>query len=541
MLSTMGDVELGIRMVFDHGRTVHARSEVITFDGTGTKRITFAALADRSLQLANALRGLGITGDERVATLMFNCQEHQEAYFAVPLMGAVLHTLNFRLHPDQMAYIVNHADDRVIIFEGFLAPILFNVLDRLPNVRALIMVGDAPEGTVVPEGVLRYEELIAGQPTTFDFPDIPERSAGAMCYTSGTTGDPKGVVYSQRSMFLHAFGFLANFTANQDDRILAIVPMFHVNAWGLPYAAWLAGADLLMPGRFLQAEPLSRFMAAEPPTLSAGVPTVWSDVLRFAETNPIDFTRLREIIVGGSAVPASLIANFKERHGVTITQAWGMTETSPLGASAVPPRGASPEDELKYRSKTGRPLAGISLRIVDEDGNELPHDGTSVGELEAIGPWVTSSYYRDPAEEKFQVDSTGRKWLRTGDVASIDPEGYLQITDRSKDVIKSGGEWISSVELENALMGHPAIAEAAVVAVPDSRWDERPMACVVVRQGATVTAQELAAYLEGKVAKWWIPERWSFIAEVPKTSTLKFDKKVLRARHANGELEVNQL
>ena len=541
MLSTVGDVELGIGLIFEHGRTVHARSEVVTFDGTAVSRITFAALADRVGQLANALRALGIEGDDRVGTLMFNRQEHQEAYFAIPCMGAVMHTLNFRLHPDQFTYVVNHADNRVIIFEGFLAPVLLAVRDRLPNVRALIMVGEAPEGVTVPPDVLRYEDLLAAQPTTFEWPTIAERNAAAICYTSGTTGDPKGVVYSHRSMYLHALGFLANFEVSQEDRILAIVPMFHVNAWGLPYAAWFTGADLLMPARFLQAEPLCRFLALEPPTMSAGVPTVWADVLRFSETHDVDFSRLNQIIVGGSAVPVSLIENFQQRHDVKIIQAWGMTETSPLGAIAVPPRHTPVADQLRYRAKTGRPMAGVSLRIVDEDAKVLPNDGVAVGELQAYGPWVTSSYLHDPAPEKFQTDERGRVWLRTGDVASIDAEWYVQITDRAKDVIKSGGEWISSVDLENALMGHPAIAEAAVVAVPDAKWDERPMACIVARDGATVTPAELAAFLDGRVAKWWIPERWTFIAEVPKTSTLKFDKKVLRARHAAGELAVTDI
>jgi fatty-acyl-CoA synthase len=308
---------------------------------------------------------------------------------------------------------------------------------------------------------------------------------------------------------------------------------------GACHTGFLAGCDLLMPGRFLQAEPLSRFMATEPPTFSAGVPTVWNDLLRFAETNPdkIDFSSLRNVVVGGSAVPASLIEQFRIRHGVQITQAWGMTETSPIGAVSYPPRKTKPEDELKYRAKTGRPIGGAQIRIVDDNGNVLPHDGIAVGEIEALGPWVTSSYFRVDAADKFHSDGT-QTWLRTGDVGSIDSLGYIQITDRAKDVIKSGGEWISSVDLENTLMGHPSVAEAAVVAVPDDKFDERPLACVVLKDGDTVTFDELVQYLDGKVAKWWIPERWAIIAEVPKTSTLKFDKKVLRARYNDGHLSV---
>ncbi len=541
MDSTMGDVELGVAMILEHGRTVYPGSKVVTFTGEGVRTATFAEVADRSAQLAHGLRSLGIDADQRVGTLLFNCQEHQEAYFAVPAMGAVLHTLNFRLHPDQLAYIVGHADDRVIIFEGFLAPVLLPLRPRLTTVTHYVMVGDAPPGVEVPADVIRYEDLLAGRPTTFAWPRIPERSAAAMCYTSGTTGDPKGVVYSHRSTFLHSLSFIGVGQLTEKDRALAIVPMFHVNAWGMPYACWFAGTDLLMPSRFLQADPLSRFMAAEPPTFSAGVPTVWGDLLRWADANQPDWSSIRNVVVGGSAVPASLIEGFRTRHGLQITQAWGMTETSPLGAMALPPRGTAPDDELRYRTKTGRPLAGITLRIVDDSGVPLPHDGVAMGEIQAIGPWVTASYHGDPAPEKFQVDPDGSVWLRTGDVATIDAEGYLQITDRAKDVIKSGGEWISSVDLENTLMGHPAVAEAAVVAVPDAQWDERPLACVVVKEGMSVTADELAAFLQERVAKWWVPERWSFIDEVPKTSTLKFDKKVLRAKHGAGGLDVTTL
>ena len=514
-----------------------ADSEVVTFAGDSVRRASFAELGARTAQLAHALADLGVAPPDRVGTLLFNGQEHEEAYFAVPCMGAVLHTLNFRLHPDQLAWVANHAEDSVIICEGFLIPQLLAIIERLPLLRHVVVVGDVPAGVDVPSTFHSYESLVAGRPTDYPWPDVDERSAAAMCYTSGTTGDPKGVVYSHRSTVLHAMAFMALTSLTLADRVLTIVPMFHVNAWGMPYAGWLAGADLLMPSRFLQAEPLARFMAAEPPTLSAGVPTVWSDLLRYAESNSVDFSTLREVIVGGSAVPASLIEGFRTRHGVRITQAWGMTETSPIGALARPPRGAKPEDELRYRTKTGRPVGGVKIRIVDDDGTVLPKDGVAVGEIEAIGPWVTAAYHGVDAPEKFHDDESGR-WLRTGDVGSIDSEGYIQITDRAKDVIKSGGEWISSVELENELMGHPSVAEAAVVGVPDDRWDERPMACVVLREGANATAAELAEFLAGRVAKWWVPERWTFIAEVPKTSTLKFDKKVLRGRHERGELTV---
>lgn len=539
--STMGDVDLSLRTILDHGSTVFGDSRVITFHGDSTSSATFAEVGARSHRLAHALRSLGIGHGDRVGTLMFNIQTHEEAYFAVPSMGAVLHTLNFRLHPEQLAWVINHADDQVIICEAFLLPALLAIREHLGGVRHVIVVGTPPPGTDVPSEVIDYDQLLAAQPTSsYPWPDVPERAAAAMCYTSGTTGDPKGVVYSHRSSFLHAMSFVGLASLTVKDRVLTIVPMFHVNAWGMPYAGFLAGCDLLMPGRFLQAEPLSRFMAMEPPTFSAGVPTVWNDLLRHAETNPVDFSTLRNVVVGGSAVPASLIENFRTRHGVQITQAWGMTETSPIGAVAYPPRGVSGAEELPYRVRTGRPIGGVTIRIVDDNNNVLPHDGLAVGEIEAIGPWVTASYFNVDAPDKFHVDN-GRTWLRTGDVGSIDKYGYIQITDRAKDVIKSGGEWVSSVDLENSLMGHPSVQEAAVIGVPDERFDERPLACVVLRDGHLPDFSDLARFLEDKVAKWWIPERWATIAEVPKTSTLKFDKKVLRARYSAGELDVTTI
>jgi fatty-acyl-CoA synthase len=536
--STMGDVDLSLRTILDHGSSVFGDANVVTFHGDHSTIATFAEVGARAHRLAHALKGLGIQPSERVGTLMFNIQTHQEAYFAVPSMGAVLHTLNFRLHAEQLAWVINHAENQVIICEGFLLSTLLAIRPLLTTVKHIVVTGATPAGVDVPTDVIDYDQLLSAQTNaSFPWPDIPERSAAAMCYTSGTTGDPKGVVYSHRSTFLHALSFVGIASLTPSDRVLTIVPMFHVNAWGMPYAGFLAGCDLLMPGRYMQAEPLSRFMAEHPPTFSAGVPTVWNDLLRYAETNPVDFSTLRNVVVGGSAVPASLIENFRTRHGVQITQAWGMTETSPIGAVAYPPRGVKGADELKYRVKTGRPTGGVQIRIVDDNGVALPHDGVAVGELEALGPWVTSSYFKVDAPDKFHVDN-GKTWLRTGDVGSIDSLGYVQITDRAKDVIKSGGEWISSVDLENTLMGHPAIAEAAVVSVPDDKFDERPLACIVFRDGSSATFDELAIYLDGKVARWWIPERWAAIIEVPKTSTMKFDKKVLRARYGDGELTV---
>jgi fatty-acyl-CoA synthase len=537
MQSTMQDFPLTLPMIFHHGRRVYADSQVVTVEAEGSRRASFREVADRACQLAHALAGLGVRPGERVGTFCWNNQEHLEAYLAVPCMGAVLHTLNIRLFPEQLAYVINHAEDRVVIVDDSLVPLLARVLSELKSVEHLVVVGrgdaSALEGGAAK--LHRYEELIAGQPTDYSFPEIDERSAAAMCYTSGTTGNPKGVAYSHRSSVIHAFGVVSGavLALNESDRILSIVPMFHANAWGLPHACWMVGADFILPDRFLQAEPLCRIIAQERPTVSGAVPTIWNEVLRYAEGRDVDFSSFRRVLCGGSAVPRALMEAFEQRHGVEIIQGWGMTETSPLGAAAVPPRGTPPEEAMDWRVKTGRIIPGIQLRIVDDQGQELPWDGKAVGEIEAAGPWVTASYYLDDDPQKFHDG-----WLRTGDVGSIDPRGFVQITDRAKDVIKSGGEWISSVDLENELMGHPEVIEAAVVGVPDPRWDERPLACVVRKEGSTVNAEDLRAYLESRVAKWWLPERWTFIDEVPKTSVGKFDKKVLRARYAEAALEV---
>jgi len=543
--STMQDFPLTVGMIFRHGCTVHGASQVVTFEGDHTRRATFAEVGERVIRLATALRGLGIASGDRVGTFGWNTQEHLEAYFGIPCLGAVLHTLNIRLFPEQLVYIVNHAADRVVIVDDNLVSALARIAGKLETVEHYLVVGDGDASELVAAvpgaEVHRYEEVIAAaDPSTFAFPEVDERSAAAMCYTSGTTGNPKGVVYSHRSTFLHSMavttGSAVAYTWN--DRVLPIVPMFHANAWGTPYAAWMVGSDLLLPGRFLQAEPLARFIASERPTCSCAVPTIWADLLRYGETNDLDLSSLRHVTCGGAAVPRSLLERFQERFGVRIIQGWGMTETSPLAALGHPPRGVEPgtPEDLDWRAVTGRVLPGIELRIVADDGAVLAWDGESVGEIQVRGPWVTASYYGDPSPEKFD-----HGWLRTGDIASVTHNGYIRITDRAKDVIKSGGEWISSVELEGQLMAHPDVAEAAVIAVPDTRWDERPLACVVRTTGAQVTAQELHAFLGQRIARWQLPERWTFIAEIPKTSVGKFDKKVLRAQYADGALTVEEI
>ncbi len=539
MQSTMQDFPLTISMIFNHGRAVWANSECVTYMGDGSRRATFSQIADRAEQLAAALARLGVQQGDRVGTFCWNSQEHLEAYFAIPCMGAVMHTLNLRLFPDQLTYVVNHAEDKVIIVDDTLIPLLARVVAELKTVEHIIVVGSGDAsalGANVTAKIHRYDELLAAETPGFDWPAIEEGAAAAMCYTTGTTGDPKGVVYSHRSTVMHTFGSGWGLTITEADRVLPIVPMFHANAWGLPYVCWASGASFVMPARFLQAEPLAKLIADEKVTFAGAVPTIWNDVLRYAETNPVDFSTMTRVVCGGSAVPRALIEAFEKRHGVRIIQGWGMTETSPLAALAIPPVNVTGEDEFAWRAKTGRAVAGVEIRITGDDGTVLPWDGESVGEIEIRGPWITASYYLDDAPEKFHDG-----WLRTGDVAKMEPNGFIQITDRAKDVIKSGGEWISSVEVENLLMGHPDVVEATVVGVPDERWDERPLACVVLKEGATPDADALRTFLADKVAKWWLPERWTFVAEIPKTSVGKFDKKVLRAKHAAGELDVEEL
>jgi fatty-acyl-CoA synthase len=566
------DFPLNLHHVRRRMRDVHPQTEVVTLtggDGMASVRASFAEISARVDRLARALGRLGIEPGDRVGTFAWNNQRHFELYIAVPCVGAVLHTLNVRLFAEQLVYIVNHAEDRVIFVDDSLVPLLEQLAPKLSGVEHYILLGNSdrtqsgdPLQTTLPN-VLRYEDLLrdaagteletgtaAGTGTAtgtgaatatvepFAYPEIDERQAASLCYTSGTTGNPKGVLYSHRSVCLHATAslFVDNLGLSRRDRALVIVPMFHVNAWGIPYAAALSGADLLMPDRFLQAEPLSRAIERERPTVAGCVPTIFADLLRYADAHEVDLSSLTHAVCGGSAVPRQLMKDFEERHGVRIFQGWGMTETSPVVTFCEPAEDPERGRDERYwdeRALQGKPLPWTELRLVDDDGSEVAWDGESTGEIQVRGPWIAARYFDDPSgDEKFDSG-----WLRTGDIAAIDEHAFVRITDRSKDVIKSGGEWISSVELENEVMAHPDVIEAAVIAKPDERWSERPLCCVVLREGAQTSAEELVEHLNGRVAKWWLPDEFAFVAEVPKTSVGKFDKKVLRGALMEGTLE----
>jgi acyl-CoA synthetase (AMP-forming)/AMP-acid ligase II len=500
-----------VRGIAERAEQLFSAREVVSVTATGIERSTYGEVVERARRLASALHELGIRPGDRVATFGWNSRRHLELYLAVPSMGAVLHTLNIRLFEDDLRYIVRHAEDRVIFLDASLADRML----RFEGVEHEVLMPDADQQR---DGALDYETLIASGDPTFEFPDLDENAAAAMCYTSGTTGLPKGVVYSHRSTVLHSL--LTNQAdgpgLRERDTVLPIVPMFHANAWGLPYAAAMAGSRLVMPGPRMEPADLARLITDEQVTFAAAVPTIWQGIAQL-EPRP-DISSVERLVSGGSAVPESLMRIFDERFGVPIIQAWGMTETSPMASVCrVPPDGPEGEAAYALRALQGRVVPFVEFRVDEQAG----------GELEVRGPTIASAYYNDESgAEKFTEDG----WLRTGDVAEIEDGGFIKLIDRTKDLVKSGGEWISSVELENAIMAHPQVLEAAVVAVPDERWSERPCACVVRRDGSDLDENGLREFLRDKVAKWWLPERVEFIAEVPKTSVGKFDKKVLRAQ-----------
>jgi fatty-acyl-CoA synthase len=536
----MQDRPLTLDGFVERAERLSPNKEIVTATVGGVERVTHGQWADRTRRLASVLDTLGVSADGRVATFAWNTARHLELYFAAPCSGRVLHTLNIRLFPEQVTYIVNHAQDEVIFVDRSLLGLLAPLVPTFSTVRHLVVMEDgAPVADL--EGldgveVLDHETLLAAEPPA-EFRVDDELRAASMCYTSGTTGNPKGVVYTHRSTYLHTMAamFADSVGVSESDVILPVVPMFHANAWGLAHAGVAAGSTLVMPGPNMVPAALAGLIESERVTLAAGVPTIWMGVL--PELAGRDTSALRVIPCGGSAVPKALSEAYRAQVGLPILQAWGMTETSPVAsvANVVSWLADGTDDELAdLRATQGRPLVGVQLRIADQEtGAELPWDGTSRGELQAAGPWITASYHDDPrSPESFTDDG----WLRTGDVAVITPDGYVRIVDRTKDVVKSGGEWISSVELENEIMAHPAVAEAAVVGVPHPKWSERPLACVVVAPDAELTAEELIEFLDGRVAKWWLPDDVVFIDEVPKTSVGKFSKKDLRDRFADHVL-----
>jgi len=538
MQGTMQDRPLALPLIFERAERFFGSKGITTADATVARtRRTYADWADRTRRLGGVLDQLGISADGRVATFAWNTANHLELYFAAPCTGRVLHTLNLRLFPEQLTYIVNHAEDEVIFIDRSLLGLIGPLLPTFTTVRHLVVMDDGAP-TPMPEGheFLDYEELLAAaEPVEWDVTD--EHRAASMCYTSGTTGNPKGVVYTHRSTYLHTMAAMLADTigACESDVILPVVPMFHANAWGLAHAAVASGADLVMPGPQMNPPALAAMIEEEKVTLAAGVPTIWMGVL--PELKGRDTSALRTIPCGGSAVPKALSEAYKEQLGLPILQAWGMTETSPIASVArltSSMSSLSEDTKADLRATQGMPVLGVQLRIADQvSGEGLPWDGETSGELQAAGPWIAAEYYNDDrSAQGFTEDG----WLRTGDVAVMTPEGFVRIVDRTKDVVKSGGEWISSVELENEIMGHPKVAEAAVIGVAHPKWSERPLACVVVVEGEELSKQEVLDHLDGRVAKWWLPDDVVFIDEIPKTSVGKFSKKDLRDRFADHEL-----
>jgi fatty-acyl-CoA synthase len=512
----MMDSPLLVKRIAERAERLFPDREVVARTQEGIERTNYGRIVERSRRLAGALTELGVRPGDRVASFAWNSIRHLEMYLAVPAVGAVLHTLNVRLFEEDLRYIVDHAADRLIFVESSLA----GAMPEFEGVEREVLMPDGPGER---KGALDYEELIAGGDPAFDFPELDERTAAAMCYTSGTTGRPKGVLYSHRSIVLHTLGagLPDSMGIRHSDTSMPVVPMFHAMAWGTPYIGAMVGARQVLPGPDLTPAALAELIAGEKVTFSAGVPTIWNGFLQLDP--PPDLSSLRELKAGGSAVPESLIRAFDERFGVTMVQGWGMTETSPLASTSRLPADAelSEDEAYQLRATVGRILPLLDFRIDEESG----------GELQIRGPWIASGYYEDPSgDEKFTDDG----WLRTGDVAELVHGSYLRLVDRTKDLVKSGGEWISSVELENEIMAHPQVLEAAVIAVPDERWGERPCACVVAASGTELDGDAIREHLEGRVVKWWIPERIEFIDEIPKTSVGKFDKKVLRARFGEG-------
>lgn len=542
MLGLMQSQPLLISSLIDFADRHHGDAEIVSRRVEGDiHRYTYRDLARRSRQLANTLDGLGLQPGDRVASLAWNGYRHMEMYFGVSGSGRVLHTVNPRLHPDQVAWIINHAEDRVMCFDLTFLPIIQAVHAKCPTVRQWVALCDAdrlPADSGLP-GLVSYEDWIGGQSDQYQWPEFDENTASSMCYTSGTTGNPKAVLYSHRSTTLHAYAAALPdvMCISARDSVLPVVPMFHVNAWGIPYSAALTGCKLVFPGPALDGKSLYELIEAEGVTYAAGVPTVWQMLLGHIRPGGLRFSTLKRTVIGGSACPPAMITAFQDEFGVEVLHAWGMTEMSPLGTLCTLKNKQLqlPKDEqMKILQKQGRAIYGVDMRIVDSDGTDQPWDGKSYGDLLVRGPWIVDSYFK--GESPLVKDAQGRGWFPTGDVATIDPDGFMQITDRSKDVIKSGGEWISSIDIENIAMAHPAVAMAACIGMPHPKWDERPIVAVAKKPGAEVTREELLKFYEGKTAKWQIPDDVVFVDAIPLGATGKMLKTRLREQLAGYRL-----
>ncbi|MFC9766423.1 3-(methylthio)propionyl-CoA ligase [Rhodococcus jostii] len=529
-----------VSSLLTHAERHHGQQEIVSRRVEGDlHRYTFSDLATRSRQLARALEALGVQPGTRVATLAWNGYRHLELYYAVSGSGAVLHTLNPRLHPDQLEWIVADAEDTVLFFDLTFLPVIEDLAPRLTSVQHFVLMSDRGHLPRDPGALLAYEDLLEAQDGTYDWPKFDEATASSLCYTSGTTGNPKGVLYTHRSTVLHSFAVALpdSVGLSARDTVLPIVPMFHVNAWGLPYAACMVGAKVVFPGPDLDGGALYDLQETEQVTVSASVPTVWQGQLQFVERRHLRFTTLRRAVIGGAACPPAMLRELEETHGVTVVHGWGMTETSPFGTASVLKNThlqAEPEERYAVQGKQGRCVFGMDLKIVDDTGHELAWDGVSAGHLMARGLWVMSQYFGQAGKDPL-VDG----WFPTGDIATIDPDGFMQITDRSKDVIKSGGEWISSIEIENIAMGHPDITTAACIGVRHPKWDERPLLVAVRKRGSDVSAEELRAHFEGKMARWWIPDGVVFADSIPMGATGKMLKVPLRERFQDYLIDVD--
>jgi len=544
MHGLMMDQPLLISELIRHADRHHGDTEIVskTVEDGAIHRYTYRDAHRRARRLAKALGALGVAMNDRVATLAWNSYRHFEIYYATAGSGGVIHTINPRLFPEQITYIASHAEDKVLFFDVNLAPLVEKLAPQLKNVKAFVAMtarATMPKANV--PNLLCYEELLEAQDDRYEWPVFDERTAACLCYTSGTTGNPKGALYSHRSTMLHAYAAALPDALNLSARdvILPVVPMFHVNAWGLPYSCALTGAKLVFPGQHLDGKSLHGLFEAEGVTMSAGVPTVWLGLLNYMKEQKLKFSTLRGVVIGGSAAPPAMIRTFQEDYGVQVLHAWGMTEMSPLGTVCTfKAKHAkwSKEDRYALQNKVGRAIFGVDTRIVGEDGGELPHDGKAFGDLQVRGPWVVNGYFKAEGGDPMRKGADGRSWFPTGDVVTIDPDGYIQITDRSKDVIKSGGEWISSIDLENVAVAHPAVQEAAVIGIRHPKWDERPILVVVKKAGQEIGKAELLKFYEGKIAKWWMPEDVVFVTELPHTATGKLSKLTLRQQFKDYKL-----